>query len=246
MKIFPGIEGRLPDVSRKFWTKIFLGGGGKKNAPRIYPKLTRPDLEVLAIPAVQGAGTDKEKAAVCTSIGDLGLRGAIPELRNLVRNSPKVPEGRYEACKEAVNALGKLGAKEAAPEILAFLKSPAGFTLDGEQIKALGELGARGAGPDIAKYLTAPGQYEREWAARALSQLRAREMIPQILPLLRDAEWNVRAQAANTLSELGAHEALPRLLELLKDSECQGRVAGAIGKIATPKEITSLHSLLKS
>jgi HEAT repeat protein len=200
------------------------------------------------------------------------LAGIVePSVRqgNLIPALLAALKGQEEVVRwAAAQALGKLGAAAAHPEVipalLAALKDQ-DHLVRWAAAEAIGELGGAAAHPEVIPALLAAlkGQEEvvRWAAAQALGKLGAAaahpEVIPALLAALKDRDWWVRRAAAEALGELGeaaaAHpEVIPALLAALKDRDWRVRraAAEALGELgeaaaAHPKVIPALLAALK-
>ena len=163
-------------------------------------------------------------------------------------------------CREAVYALGKLGAKEAVPELM---KQFYVATMTGSAIIALGDLGTKDIVPELERILKEGDDNAlRQSAAYALGEMDVKEMVPELVKLLKDDKWlvhriiinslelysnrvsfeessrivrnevyNVRKAAAYALARMGAKEAIPELIKLTQDKNKRVRGWAAIALV---------------
>ena len=164
-------------------------------------------------------------------LGDQSPRGpgspeAVPGLIRAL-NDPD-----WLAQRHAAEALGRKGAVQALPHLLAKLESSSGATVSAA--RSLRQLGSRHGVPEQLQDLRSPETWRRSKAAEALGILGGPEALPALLEALVDEQPSVRAAAAKGLAELGAHdgenvrrEAVPALLQALSDGEWTVRSAAA-------------------
>jgi hypothetical protein len=128
--------------------------------------------------------------------------------------------------KEAVVALGRLKAEQAAPDLLEMLKS------DGEGIDEL-ILGARA--PD---YLIAEGTL-RVGLVWALGRMECQRAVDELIENLGHENPMVVRWAAWALGRMGSEEAVPELIKLLEYEYQTPSYADKLGRKPDPKERTA-------
>ncbi len=175
-----------------------------------------------------------------------------PASRQAIRDMLSDPNERVR--REATDALGDLGDKEAAPFMAQMLSDPdAGVRREAidsfadwgqkeaspliaqmlgdsdenvrrEALVALGTLGAGEAGSEIAQLLSDPSERVREQAADVLGRLKSREGSSALLQALNDPNNEVRGEAIASLGEIGAVEALPYLRDMYQRDPGRNRI----------------------
>jgi HEAT repeat protein len=146
----------------------------------------------------------------------------------------------------AVDSLGLLGGKDAAPGLMAALSDPdekvrkraaeaVGKTgnekvvvplialfsdpvrqVRDQAVKALADMGDV-AGEALIRGLMEEDMTVREHCARALSFVTVPDAFDPLLKVLEDGDWSVRRYAAEALGKLGDRKAIPYLLGSLED-----------------------------
>jgi HEAT repeat protein len=209
-KTMPQVEDRL---ALGLWREVFLEAEGYNEAnKRTYPTLTKEDLDILAVRAVQGSKTSEEKMEVCDAVARRGLRGAIPPTLGFLEDV----DGRVRV--RAVVSLRCLQAREAVPHLIKLLRDPDPEVMT-ITVRALGDLRAKEAAPEIAKLLHHENGSVSGMAALALGDLDFREAASEIANLLEGADSSNQASAATALASLGFKEAVPKITKLLRSKE---------------------------
>lgn len=160
---------------------------------------------------------------------------------------------------DAVETLGKLGAKEYVKDIAGFLKDDSSF-MQASAISALGKLGAKEYAKDIAKFLKYEDKNDeqddailgtvigvagvREKALFALGELEAKEYAKDIAGFLKDKDATVRDEAAVALEKLGAKEYVKDIAELLKDKNARDDAVSALGWFGAKEYADEIAKLL--
>lgn len=187
---------------------------------------------------------------------------ALAEIKNFSRAdnvaakrlSAKLSDSNEHYRVLVILALGAIGAKQTAPDLLLqlrdsyppYLRSAALEALAAMQakeysheiakligdkhvrisaIKALGTLQSKEFAPEIVKLLSEQDEIIRLAATNALVDMRATELAQAVLKLLEDTDANVRFSAARGLGGLSAMDTVPQLLGLLKSSTAHVRVS---------------------
>ncbi|MBI5779400.1 MAG: HEAT repeat domain-containing protein [Planctomycetes bacterium] len=146
----------------------------------------------------------------------------------------------------AIEILGDIYAKEAAPELIKLLKRRPDYHTTHSLIYTLVKLEAKEAMPDIVnlfndKDVASPNDilyaisvlgYDQvipeliesikagDWrAAEAIIKINNKAYVPELMNMLNDKDANVRRTCASTLGYLGDKRAIPALIKLLKDEE---------------------------
>ena len=187
----------------------------------LLPLLEDPDPEVRALAvrtlawlepretalALVGRIWDESKevrSAACWKLKDLVVGpDAVPELLRFL------DERGYDS--SAAEALVDLGAREAVPRFVRFLKD-ADAVVRRESLKALRRLKARDAAAPISKLLDDPEASVRAEAAEVLGSLGVASSAAELRKRLRDDDPQVRVAAVDALGGLGATEGVEALL----------------------------------
>jgi len=142
---------------------------------------------------------------------------AVQPLRQLLADRDRLLAPAMQAV--ALNVLGMLGAREAAPEVLGWLEH-AEPELRVAAVRALGGMADPSTGAALARALRDDAWEVRSMAAKALGQLRQRSAIAALDAALADPVWWVRYNAAQALAELGADglDALRRAMTTQDDA----------------------------
>lgn len=155
---------------------------------------------------------------------------------------------------EAVDALGDLGDRDAAPlmaqmlsdadpnvrreaidsfadwghkessGLIAQMLSDSDANVRREAVTALGTLGASDAGSSLGQLLSDPSASVREQAADVLGRLKARNASPALIQSLGDSNAEVRGEAIAALGEIGATEAIPYLRDMYQRDTGRDRI----------------------
>lgn len=112
----------------------------------------------------------------------------------------------------AVHHLGKLGAREAIPDIVPLLEDP-DFTVRAGAVVALTRLDAREAAGPVARALGDESPGVRQRAAEGLAVLGRDDpsAVPALVRALEDENRHVRRTVLATLTTLGAVVAIPAI-----------------------------------
>lgn len=187
-----------------------------------------------------------ERAAAADEMGRRGyrFRKEIAEaLRPVLLNDP---ESMVRAA--AGRALGRLGAREAVPELIKALsdKSPEVRVV---AAAALWRLPDPGAVPTLLERVKDPDKAVREWSALALGVAGDSRAVSELIPLLQDPERSVRLAAVRSLGRLNRTEALKPLTQYLepadkRDDEEREEVVNSVSSIEGSERVGALLELL--
>jgi HEAT repeat protein len=144
-----------------------------------------------------------------------------PEARNALRQMLDDPDPSVR--REAIDAVGDLGDKEAIPSLMQLLDDGDAESRR-EAVQNLGKLGAKLAGPSIAELLADPSERVRREAADVLGRLGTKEATAALLGALGDKDEEVRGETIAALGEIGAPEALPHLRKIYDTDPGRHRV----------------------
>lgn len=235
LRAMPGIEDRLAEGLEPAWTKAFLEANA--GADQGKPVFRDEDMDSLAPMAVRGAMGRDEKWAVCRIAARRGCRSAIPELIRLLDD----PEG----CVNAIHALRRLEAREAAGPLIRLLSHEDLLTCR-NAADALGELRVAEALPELVRLARHADGYVRLDAAKAMKEIGREDAVPHLEPLLEDPEPGVRAMALSALAALGARESVPRIERRLADDrpDVRREAVSALHRLGAKETASSLVRLL--
>ncbi|OHB76377.1 MAG: hypothetical protein A2Z34_07265 [Planctomycetes bacterium RBG_16_59_8] len=231
---------------------------GKEDAPRLMSLLDHPNKWVrLEIAGVLGDIGIRESGSkivdilkdedgyarthpAVAALDKLKARETIPAIMNILNDERMGIKGRGNAAL----ALGKLGATEAIPSIIALFKRSDDAIVN-ELCDAVIALNATETVPEIIKLIERGGRVS-ERAAMTLGWLGAKETAPRLRNLLANIDGDIRGGAAYALGLLGAREAIPDLMLSLEDEEdtVRGRAALALGKLQAREAMPALKELL--
>ncbi len=149
--------------------------------------------------------------------------------------------------QHAIRALGRVGARQAVPALLAELSDPASIELRHFVVQALEKIGDPRATDALIKLLGNDSYGLRILAARALRSTDAeKKSVTALIEVLKDDHWLVRTTAAETLGILEAPSAVGALKKALDDgsSSVRGAAAEALGELkATGATEALVHCL---
>ena len=187
------------------------------------PEGTRNLRDVLADPA---ARMDERKAAAEAMTPTTENLGTLVRLLDDGSGGASVP---WDVLKSVIAALGRLGARDAAPRLAPLARHPNPH-LRTRVIEALATLGAESSREAGLRGLDDPNIWVRRMAARVAWQWAAPEDLPALRERLANAaDPQFAANLAVSLAHLGTAEVLPRLLGLLKSTgETRMRAAWAL------------------
>jgi len=165
-----------------------------------------------------------------------------PAAREAIRDMLNDPSERVR--REATDALGDLGDKEAAP-LMAQMLSDADPGVRREAIDSFADWGHKEAAPLIAQMLGDADANVRREAIVALGTLGAGESSASIAQLLSDPSDQVREQAADVLGRLKARDGTTALLQALNDSnnEVRGEAIASLGEIGAVEALPYLRDI---
>ncbi len=186
-----------------------------------------------------------ERAAAADEMGRRGhrLRHEIaPILRPLLRT-----DSSHVVRAAAGRALGRLGVREAVPDLIAALSD------DNAEVRvvaaaALWRLPDASAVDALLKRLTDNEPAVREWSAQALGVIGDRRATPEIAKLLEDPARSVRLSAVLSLGRIGDPAGLRPLVKFATngthDEEEKAEIVNAVAAIKSPQRIEALFELL--
>lgn len=145
---------------------------------------------------------------------------------------------------EAVDALGDLGDRDAAP-LMGQMLSDADPNVRREAIDSFADWGHKESSALISQMLSDPDANVRREAVTALGTLGASEAGSSLGQLLSDSSASVRQQAADVLGRLKARNASPALIQALGDSNAnvRGEAIASLGEIGATEAIPYLRDM---
>jgi HEAT repeat protein len=173
-----------------------------------------------------------------------GKRESIPDILKLLdRKDPFAAM----IIQSAIGALRKLGARDAAPRLIRFLREEQEHHLATVAAECLADMNYREALPDLRKLLG------RDDARRAVSVLPAlvefgdRESLPRIRHLVQSRVYGVNGPAAAALAALEGRDALPTIREAMKNAGEDERpgLLDALVRLAPDEAIPLLRETMK-
>lgn len=187
-----------------------------------------------------------ERAAAAETLGRSGhaLREEItPLLRDLLRNDPA-----WEVRASAGRALGRLGTRDAVPDLVRALRDP---VVDVRVVAAaaIWRLPDPAAVPALLELLVDPDANARQWATLALGVIRDTRAVTPLIGLLDDPEGAVRLDVIRSLGRIRSAEALaPLEAHANGDAPLDERVeaVGALAGLDAPQRIDALVRLIES
>jgi HEAT repeat protein len=219
-----GAKEAIPEIVR------FLGHSNPRAREAAIDALVRRNAREAAADVLKLADdVDRQvRGRAIWTLGDWEARDAAPKLRALLRSAP--PDSELRRC--LAYALGRLGGREAIPELLRTLEDRAP-DVRGMAVDSLARLGAAEAVPPLLPLLSDREPSVRGRALQALATLKGPGTIPPVRRLLSDPVKSNRWLAAQALAELGAKEAIPDMIPLLRDDDVTlvGRVLEALKKL---------------
>jgi HEAT repeat protein len=230
----PSLERSMPGVAWKLaageWRQTFLAAEESG--------MSKEGLAYLAVGTIKaGFQHWQEFGGLVEDIVRHKLIQTVPQIVKLLAD----PDGNVRIV--AASALGRLGAKETALEIVKLLQDREAGRVGAW---ALERLEARETAPEIAKLLAHESGTVRCTAAELLGRLGAKDTAPEIVKLLTDPEYPVRVCALDALRALGAKETAPGLARLLAHADQEVRTGAAYllaklgGKEAAPEIVRLL------
>lgn len=189
-----------------------------------HPRVRRKALEALAEVSdpvarswVIDSGLSHRKAPgremAARAVGWMEARGAVPHLRPLLRDE----DAGVRAA--AVEALGRLGAPEAADEVARRLDRDRTWRVRAEAASALARISPEEASPHLRKALRDRDPRVRVATLEAIERVSRDEARAEAIDRLRDDHWSVRCTATQILTRVGGKEAVGPLIEALEAAE---------------------------
>jgi HEAT repeat protein len=148
--------------------------------------------------------------------------------------------------RRAAEALGKMKAEAAVPQLMEALRDEASFVRR-SAVYALGAMKTEAASPSLVEALKDEDERVRRRAAEALGKMKAEAAVPQLMEALRDKDSDVRRSAAQALGAMKAEAGIPSLVEALKDKDSDVRtsaaeVLGEMKEVTVPPQIEALRN----
>lgn len=189
----------------------------------------------------------EERAAAADEMGRRGYRFR-DEIAEVLRPM-LVGDAESVVRAAAGRALGRLGAREAVPELVQALSDK---TVEVRVVAAaaLWRLPDPSAVPVLLERVKDTDKAVREWSALALGVAGDPRAVPALIDLLDDSERNVRLAAVRSLGRLNHPDALKPLNEYVlgkekRDDEERAEVVNSIASISGPQRVVTLIDQLE-
>jgi HEAT repeat protein len=188
-----------------------------------------------------------DRAAAANEMGRRGyrFRKEIAELlRPLLRTDPE-PAVRAAAGR----ALGRLGAREAVPDLIAAL-SDSSADVRVVAAAAIWRLPDPAATAPLLDRVKDSDKAVREWAALALGVIGDKRAVPELVKLLGDPERAVRLAAVRSLGRVGDPEGIDPVVQYVRggkrDAEEKEEAVAAVASMKGEGRVPALLSLLEA
>ncbi len=185
------------------------------------------------------------RAAAATTLGRHGRAhraDTVPVLRQLLREDPQ-----WEVRAAAGQALGRLAARDAVPDLVRALRDP---VVDVRVVAAaaIWRLPDPAAVPALIELLADPDHMARDQAAVALGVIRDTRSTAALAGLLHDPDATVRLDVVRSLGRVRDAAALEPLEAFVResgrDAEERAEAVSAIAGLDTPARMDALGRLL--
>lgn len=207
---------------------------------------------VEAIPELLKLLNPNENVYVLQSAGDglchLMARDVILELMQLLKSDNRTVRWW------AVRILGRIGAREAMPEMTKLLNSDVAdsvreafvYLQPRENVSNLEYTDL--SIPEVIKLLDANDAIVRWRAVLTIKKSEATEAIPTLTKLLCDRNKRVQATAAEALAELGDKNSIPELWKLLGNDQWEVHLSAAyaLAKLGVVETITEIEKMISN
>ncbi len=170
--------------------------------------------------------------------GEAKAKGTAEPLMQLLGNTSE-----WTLKARIIESLGRMGAKEATPVLIGYLKDPE-YWVRRSSAQSLGLLEAYEYSDAIVSILKDPNPEARISALRALSALKAAQHAKAILGLLSDPSPAVRANALIVIRELGLKVDDSKLIEILNESSEEVRLE-TVKYLTSAKNAQAFYEVLK-
>ncbi|MFO0681672.1 MAG: HEAT repeat domain-containing protein [Sandaracinus sp.] len=212
-------------------------------AARVVAQDLTPDEYQAAVTQLASAEATERSAAATT----LGRRGRahraeiVPTLRQLLREDPQ-----WEVRAAAGQALGRLAARDAVPDLVRALRDP---VVDVRVVAAaaIWRLPDPAAVPALVELLADADHTARDQAALALGVIRDTRATTPLSGLLHDPDATVRLDVVRSLGRIRDRAALEPLETFVRESrDAEERAEGinAIAALEAPERMDALGRLL--
>jgi HEAT repeat protein len=212
-------------------------GGGKAKGEEAFKKAT----ERLKSPG------PADRVAAANEMGRRGyrFRKEISELlRPLLRSDP---DASVRAA--AGRALGRLGAREAVPDLIAAL-GDSSADVRVVAAAALWRLPDPAATTPLLERVKDADKAVREWSALALGVIGDKRAVPELVKLLGDPERAVRLAAVRSLGRVGDPEGIDPVVQYVRsgkrDAEEKEEAVAAVASMKGDARVPALLSLLEA
>jgi HEAT repeat protein len=161
------------------------------------------------------------------TLGIVGDSTVVPALLIALRGDDEDPVVRGLAA----NALGRLAAHDAAPDLIRELKARDSF-LRRKAAEALGDLQTRDAVPFLLAAMNDGEMFVVDAAAASLGKIGGEPVVKQLMDLVKCKAGYASAAAIDALEKMGEERAIPTLIAALQDDDdfTRNRAAEALGR----------------
>jgi len=147
-----------------------------------------------------GEGQIREKSLAIRILSVLRDKSAVPALIRFINDN-----AQYAGTRSlAVEALGKIGGKEAFNELVRILELKDSFNADAAY--ALGEIGDKVAAPYLIKAMENDDKWIKNQCAIALGKLGAKEAVSALAKLLYENDYELRFNATKAIQKISGKD----------------------------------------
>ncbi|HZD55032.1 MAG TPA: HEAT repeat domain-containing protein, partial [Candidatus Aquicultoraceae bacterium] len=213
-------------------------GGYRSDISRILLLVGRAGVTEVLFGKLKETGGDGRKLLVRLA-GDIGDPAAGPAIRAVLSE-----RGDPSLRSRAVEALGKIGCREAVPDLLECLRDPDDWVRRAS-VHALASLGTEEHAEDLVRLLKDPVPETRRAVCRVVSELAGERGDAPVENLLADPSPAVRAEALRAVRKRGLARCEPKVREALGDAAPEVRLEAALALAAVGGE-TSVEAILRA
>ena len=183
-----------------------------------------------------------ERAAAVVLFGRNGRREQAPRIARLLGEWED-----YRLLWRVADALGSLGAREYARDLVPLLSHPEEWVRY-QAVGALGKIGTKEQAIEIVPLLHDPKDMVRNPAIRALGKIGTERELPNIRPLLKDRNEHIRASAVAALGDLGARSQIDTVRSFLdvRHWNIRSEAIPALAKLGDTESIPRIIERLRS
>jgi hypothetical protein len=199
------------DARKRLGTPGADGGPSRGSATVALAKLG-DDAAIRSLEAAAREGNSARQALSISALGQAGVRGSAPMLRDLLAN----PDAAMPVRAAAAEALGLVGDPASVPALRTALEDE-WLLVRLNAAAALRRLGDPAGDRTLHETVAGDAKDLKLRAARALAAAGDASWVPSLLPLLTDEEPLMRIAAAELLLAHDPHAAGVALTEALRD-----------------------------